>query len=102
MRSMSWNRRWLGAAILALLGCGSNGHAVSSVAYTARGAVTAGRGLFDVANVDNLMIDPDGGLWFGTDGNRSTNGTAEALYYLDLDPAHASSANRRWAFEFER
>ncbi|MEM8885550.1 MAG: alkaline phosphatase PhoX, partial [Planctomycetota bacterium] len=54
-----------------------------------RGAATAGRGAYDVANVDNLAIDADGGIWFGTDGNFGTNGTADALYYLDLDPAHA-------------
>jgi secreted PhoX family phosphatase len=47
-------------------------------------------GVSDVANPDNLMIDADGGLWFGTDGNYSTNGTSDGLYYLDLDPAHRS------------
>ena len=46
-----------------------------------------GAGAFDVANPDNLMLDADGGLWFGTDGNVGTNGAADGLYYLDLDPA---------------
>ena len=36
------------------------------------------------------MIDRDGGVWFGTDGNFGTNKTADAIYYLDLDPAHAA------------
>ena len=51
---------------------------------------TEGTGPFDAANPDNLAIDRDGGVWFGTDGNYGRNGTADALYYLDLNPAHAS------------
>jgi secreted PhoX family phosphatase len=47
-----------------------------------------GTGPFDAANPDNLMLDAHGGLWFGTDGNHGVNGHADALYYLDLDPAH--------------
>ena len=40
---------------------------------------------------DNIMIDADGGVWFGTDGNFSTSrGTTDGLYFLDLDPAHQS------------
>jgi secreted PhoX family phosphatase len=35
------------------------------------------------------MIDADGGVWFGTDGNFSASrGTTDGLYFLDLDPAH--------------
>ena len=49
---------------------------------------TQGDGPFDVANPDNLLIDREGGVWFGTDGNWGTNGHADGLYYLDLDPAH--------------
>ena len=49
---------------------------------------TQGTGPLDVGNPDNAMIDADGGVWFGTDGNFGLNGTADALYYLDLDPAH--------------
>lgn len=49
---------------------------------------TVGDGDFDAANPDNLLIDHDGGVWFGTDGNFGVNGMADALYYLDLDPAH--------------
>jgi hypothetical protein len=45
-------------------------------------------GPYDAANPDNIVIDKDGGVWFGTDGNFSTNKTADAFYYLDLDPAH--------------
>jgi secreted PhoX family phosphatase len=49
---------------------------------------TRGAGPYDAGNPDNLMVDKDGGLWFGTDGNFGLNGTADAVYYLDLDPAH--------------
>jgi secreted PhoX family phosphatase len=43
---------------------------------------------FDAANPDNIAIDRDGGVWFGTDGNFETNHAADGLYFLDLDPAH--------------
>ena len=53
-----------------------------------------GGGLWDAADPDNLMIDRDGGVWFGTDGNFGASGkrSADALYYLDLDPAHRATA----------
>jgi secreted PhoX family phosphatase len=51
-------------------------------------AGTEGSGLFDAANPDNIMLDAAGGVWFGTDGNFGRNGGSDALYYLDLDPAH--------------
>ena len=47
-----------------------------------------GAGPFDAANPDNLVIDRDGGVWFGTDGNFGVNGHADAIYYLDLAPQH--------------
>lgn len=50
---------------------------------------TEGAGPFDAANPDNAMIDRDGGVWFGTDGNYGKNGTADALYYLDLDRSNS-------------
>jgi hypothetical protein len=37
---------------------------------------------------DNIAIDREGGVWFGTDGNYLLNGKADSIYYLDLDPAH--------------
>ena len=45
---------------------------------------------FAAANPDNLMMDREGGVWFGTDGNfRRTGGkSADSLYYLHLDPNH--------------
>ncbi len=49
---------------------------------------TEGTGPFDAANPDNLALDKDGGVWFGTDGNFGRNGTADGLYYLDLDPSN--------------
>jgi uncharacterized protein len=43
-------------------------------------------------NPDNLMIDSDGGVWFGTDGNFQANEKlSDALYYLDQNPAHRDS-----------
>jgi secreted PhoX family phosphatase len=53
---------------------------------------TTGRGPFDAACPDNLMLDRDGGLWFGTDGNVGVNGTADAIYYLDLDVRNRAGA----------
>lgn len=54
---------------------------------------TAGSGVFDAANPDNLLIDKSGGVWFGTDGNFGTSGgRADAYYYLDLNPAHKAGA----------
>lgn len=47
-----------------------------------------GQGDFDAACPDNLLIDHDGGVWFGTDSNFAVNSRSDALYYLDLDPAH--------------
>jgi secreted PhoX family phosphatase len=49
---------------------------------------TGGATLHDAANPDNLVVDGQGGVWFGTDGNWGANKHADALYYLDLDPAH--------------
>ncbi|WP_437636762.1 alkaline phosphatase PhoX [Sorangium sp. So ce854] len=51
-----------------------------------------GQGDFDAACPDNLLIDREGGVWFGTDGNFGTNPHADAIYYLDLDPAHREGA----------
>ncbi len=49
-----------------------------------------GDSAFDTARPDNLAIDSDGGVWFGTDGNTSgsTNRSADGFHYLDLDPSH--------------
>lgn len=61
--------------------------------YFAAWLGSRGQGAFDAANPDNLMIDRDGGVWFGTDGNYGTNGTADALYYLDLNPSHKAGVS---------
>jgi len=53
---------------------------------------TQGTGPFDAANPDNILLDREGGVWFGTDGNFGTNGHPDAIYYLDLDPAHRMGA----------
>ena len=59
-----------------------------------------GEGRFDAANPDNIMIDADGGVWFGTDGNFGTNGKADSVYYLDLDDNHRTTPipTYGWAF----
>ena len=38
---------------------------------------------------DNVLIDPEGGVWFGTDGNPGNNNRADAVYYLDLEESKA-------------
>lgn len=38
---------------------------------------------------DNIVIDPVGGVWFGTDGNPGNNNRADAVYYLDLEQSKA-------------
>lgn len=56
------------------------------------GGNTAG-GLFDAGSPDNILIDGDGGVWFGTDGYFGASGrrSADGVYYLDLDPAHRTT-----------
>ncbi len=51
-------------------------------------AGSTGQGIFDAANPDNLALSEDGSLWMGTDGNYGLNQTADAFYYIDLDPKH--------------
>jgi secreted PhoX family phosphatase len=45
---------------------------------------------FEAAAPDNIMIDPNGGVWFGTDGNfgRTSGKAADCVYYLDTDRSH--------------
>lgn len=54
---------------------------------------SSGGGLFEAGSPDNIAIDAAGGLWFVTDGYFGTSGrkSADALYYLDLDPAHKTT-----------
>jgi secreted PhoX family phosphatase len=66
----------------------ANPSASSSFSFFSAWRGTAGKGPYDAADPDNLVIDKDGGVWFGTDGNFGTNGIADGLYYLDLNPAH--------------
>lgn len=62
--------------------------ASTTFTYWIAWAGTGGATLHDAANPDNIVVDGHGGVWFGTDGNWGTNGHADAVYYLDLDPAH--------------
>lgn len=68
----------------------SNPSASSTFTFFRVWAGTKAAGPYDAANPDNIVIDADGGVWFGTDGNFGTNKTSDAIYYLDLDPAHAA------------
>lgn len=48
---------------------------------------------FSAANPDNLALDSDGGVWFGTDGNFSRT-TQDAVYYLEV--ADDPTESRAW------
>ena len=74
--------------------------ASTTFTYFAAWLGSGGKDLFTVANPDNLMIDADGGVWFGTDGNFGRNGTSDGLYYLDLDPAHKATATPTYGMPF--
>jgi secreted PhoX family phosphatase len=79
------NRRDVGGSIFALEETGGTPGTSTTFEAYAVWYGSQGTGPYDVANVDNMMIDSDGDVWFGTDGNVGTNGHADALYYLDLD-----------------
>jgi secreted PhoX family phosphatase len=67
-------------------------------------SVSGGAGLlpsnpFDFADPDNIAIDADGGVWFGTDGYFGSSdsigsGRSDSIYYLDTDPTHVNSFGR--------
>lgn len=48
--------------------------------------------LYSAAKPDNIAIDREGGVWFGTDGNFGASAYADGIYYLDMDPAHKAPA----------
>jgi hypothetical protein len=78
----------------------ANPSASTTFTYFAAWLGTGGQEAFNAANADNLMIDRDGGVWFGTDGNMGRNRTADALYYLDLNPAHKATATPTYGMAF--
>ncbi|WP_426750755.1 PhoX family protein [Myxococcus sp. Y35] len=53
---------------------------------------------YSAAKPDNLLIDREGGVWFGTDGNFGVNDAADSVYYLNQEPAHRNSPYFRKAF----
>lgn len=61
---------------------------------------STGASAFDAASPDNLLLDAQGGVWFGTDGNFGVNARADGIYYLDLDPAHKTVANPTYGRAF--
>lgn len=78
----------------------ANPAASTEFTYWAAWVGTEGDGPFDAANPDNLMIDADGGVWFGTDGNFGRNGTADGVYYLDMNPNDTAGANPTFGVAF--
>jgi secreted PhoX family phosphatase len=54
---------------------------------------SAGATSFEAANPDNLAIDSDGGIWFGTDGNFAAD-KQDALYFLET--AATPEESRAW------
>ncbi|MHA7632562.1 PhoX family protein [Corallococcus sp. M7] len=61
-------------------------------------AATSAAPEFAAAKPDNLVIDREGGVWFGTDGNFGVNKVADGIFYLDQAPAHRDSPYFRKAF----
>jgi len=59
-------------------------------------------GLYAAGDPDNIVIDKNGGVWFGTDGYFGTTSrkSADGLYYLDLDPAHKQTATPTFGLAF--
>ncbi|WP_240481278.1 PhoX family protein [Sandaracinus amylolyticus] len=57
-------------------------------------------GAYDFGSPDNLMIDGYGHVWFGTDGTFGRSGHADAVYYLDLDPAHRTTPTATYGRPF--
>ncbi|MCP3141337.1 PhoX family protein [Pyxidicoccus xibeiensis] len=53
---------------------------------------------YSAAKPDNLAIDRDGGVWFGTDGNFNANKVSDSVYYLNQSPAHRGNEYFRRAF----
>jgi secreted PhoX family phosphatase len=54
---------------------------------------------FDFSDPDNIAIDKNGGVWFGTDGYYGSSdsvgsGRSDAIYYLDTNPANTNSFGR--------
>jgi len=54
---------------------------------------SADKGLFEAAAPDNLMIDREGGVWFGTDGNSSSsrNGLADLAFRVLAGPSDSEA-----------
>lgn len=90
-------------SIMSLVESNTDSPATSSTfSYFIAWKGSAGGGLFEAAAPDNLMIDREGGVWFGTDGNISSsrNALSDGLYYLDQDPAHKDTPTPTFGLAF--
>jgi uncharacterized protein len=89
----------------------ANPHVSGAFAFFAvwRGAISPSD-IYAAANPDNLVIDRDGDVWFGTDGNFGTQLNnpmpnegrphSDAYYFLNLNPAHKGTPAYGRAFRF--
>lgn len=68
----------------------ANPAASSGFTFRAAWRGSAGATTYEAANPDNIAIDSEGGIWFGTDGNFAAD-KQDGLYYLETadDPADA-------------
>jgi hypothetical protein len=82
-------------AVGAIFALTEDGNPATSTSFTFADVWHGSEGddVFSAADPDNLLIDADGDLWFGTDGALGTVGQADGIYYLDLDPAHQKGKN---------
>jgi uncharacterized protein len=89
----------------------ANPHASTAFAYFAvwRGAISS-TDIYAAANPDNLVVDRDGDIWFGTDGNFMTQlndpmpnagrAHSDSYYFLNLNPTHKGTPVYGKAFRF--
>lgn len=77
-----------------------NPGASTSFTFWSAARGSTGTGAFSFGDADNIMVDKDGGVWFGTDGYRGVNGTSDSLYYLDTNPANKALTTPTWYLPF--
>ena len=100
--TMSPKRNDRVGSIFAIEEQGDPGTALTFNYFQVWGGSTGTDNDFHAADPDNILIDREGGVWFGTDGNFSTTSrvAADGFYYLDLDPAHQTTARPTFGMAF--